>query len=384
MQDTTLSAEIAAFDTQIDALQNQIDAKEIEIDALEVLIDEKEAEIDQIKMALSQLEINYDAQTVASNNATKATWDEVYALIGQTAATTDNTTATENNTDATSTNTDKTGDNTTAVEDNTTKVENATDKVEDLSYSTDVASDKVDAAAQSADDASDALSGADSLADAASTTKDAISDLGEASVVAADKLAGGDGTGSSSDSSGTTTSSETSGILDLISSGVSYFTGGTDAGTVIGNLLARYIPKLVNTGVKYAIKKVSSNHDGTNCVEKSDSPLDDLLGLGSDETARVLKVGETVVPNYASDVKIQQTDEPFTTSIDSPNASNVSTNNGGDFNLDMGDLDISGIDSDELMSQLKSLKKDFADEVYSTINKHIKIGGYRNVKNSYI
>lgn len=49
----------------------------------------------------------------------------------------------------------------------------------------------------------------------------------------------------------------------------------------------------------------------------------------------------------------------------------------------MGDLDISGIDTTELRNELANIKKESANQVYSTLYRYIKVGGYRNVRNRY-
>ena len=66
-----------------------------------------------------------------------------------------------------------------------------------------------------------------------------------------------------------------------------------------------------------------------------------------------------------------------------PNTSNVRTTNNSELNIDMGNLDISGIDTTELRNELESIKKESANQFYSKLYRYIKVGGYRNVRNRY-
>lgn len=69
--------------------------------------------------------------------------------------------------------------------------------------------------------------------------------------------------------------------------------------------------------------------------------------------------------------------------VTAPNTSNVRTTNNSELNIDMGDLDISGIDTTELRNELANIKRESANQVYSTLYRYIKVGGYRNVRNRY-
>lgn len=100
-------------------------------------------------------------------------------------------------------------------------------------------------------------------------------------------------------------------------SGVANAASGSSSGSGFGNLLtfltggdtdkfvqnfatkaiSKYLPKLIKAG----IGMIGKLHDGTDEVKKSNSWLDKMLGLGKDETARILKVGEAVIPDYAND-----------------------------------------------------------------------------------
>ena len=108
-----------------------------------------------------------------------------------------------------------------------------------------------------------------------------------------------------------------------------------------------------------------------------------MLGLGQDETARILKVGEAVIPDYANDAVQNMDSSAIHPTVTAPNTSNVRTTNNSELNIDMGDLDISGIDTTELRNELANIKKESANQVYSTLYRYIKVGGYRNVRNRY-
>ena len=69
--------------------------------------------------------------------------------------------------------------------------------------------------------------------------------------------------------------------------------------------------------------------------------------------------------------------------VTAPNTSNIKTTNNSELNIDMGDLDISGIDTTELRNELANIKRESANQVYSTLYRYIKVGGYRNVKSRY-
>lgn len=158
---------------------------------------------------------------------------------------------------------------------------------------------------------------------------------------------------------------------------------GGDWESFMGNFatkaISKYLPKLIKAGIS-AIGKL---HDGTDEVKKSNSWLDKMLGLGQDETARILKVGEAVIPDYANNAVQSMDSTTIRPTVTAPNTSNIKTTNNSELNIDMGDLDISGIDTTELRNELEGIKRESANQVYSTLYRYIKVGGYRNVRNRY-
>lgn len=125
-----------------------------------------------------------------------------------------------------------------------------------------------------------------------------------------------------------------------------------------------------------------SAHEGTNYVSKANSWLDDMLGLGENETARVLEVGEQVIPK-GEEVNLTQFDTPFNRDFVTGHPTISNSGNSGDINIDMGDITASGIDVDALESFLNKKKSEIADYVYSNINKQVKISGHRNVRGKW-
>lgn len=240
----------------------------------------------------------------------------------------------------------------------------------------------------------EALAGLETKTDDASTSLDSLdysagnaqASVGDFTTVTGDTSAaittlGDSAEGAASALSQIESASGTTGASSGLSWGsiLSSVLSGDNIGNVAASLITRYLPSLLKAGANMII---SSNHEGTGYVEKSDSWLDDMLGLGSDETARVLKVGEAVIPEYANNSSIQQTDTPWNAGSFGAGSSNV-TNSNSSLNIDMGDIDVSGIDSSQLKSELESIKQEAADNVYDTILRYIKVYGYRNVASRY-
>lgn len=125
-----------------------------------------------------------------------------------------------------------------------------------------------------------------------------------------------------------------------------------------------------------------SAHEGTNYVSKANSWLDDMLGLGENETARVLEVGEQVIPK-GEEVNLTQFDAPFNRDFVTGHPTISNSGNSGDVNIDMGDITANGIDINDLESFLNKKKSEIADYVYSSINKQVKIAGHRNVRGKW-
>lgn len=354
-QDTQLNASIKLDEQTIDNLDNQIDQVKMDMDKVDQQVTQFKQAISQVKDALSQLEINYRAvsntsdagEQGAGNTGTDYAYGLIKGLLQQAGVDTSALPATyQGFVDALSKTTEAAIGTSDALDNLTDKTEDATPEVEDLG-------DKSESAGNQADETVKPLT---NLADSGEQAAGALTGVANAA------------TGSSSGS----------GFGNLLT----FLTGG-DTDKFVQNFatkaISKYLPKLIRAG----IGMIGKLHDGTDEVKKSNSWLDKMLGLGQDETARILKVGEAVIPDYANDAVQNMNSPVIRPPVTAPNTSNIKTTNNSELNIDMGDLDISGIDTTELRNELESIKKESANQVYSTLYRYIKVGGYRNVRNRY-
>ena len=354
-QDTQLNASIKLDEQTIDNLDNQIDQVKMDMDKVDQQVTQFEQAISQVKDALSQLEINYRAvsntsdagEQGAGNTGTDYAYGLIKGLLQQAGVDTSALPATyQGFVDALSKTTEAAIGTSDALDNLTDKTEDATPEVEDLG-------DKSESAGNQADETVKPLT---NLADSGEQAAGALTGVANAA------------TGSSSGS----------GFGNLLT----FLTGG-DTDKFVQNFatkaISKYLPKLIRAG----IGMIGKLHDSTDEVKKSNSRLDKMLGLGQDETARILKVGEAVIPDYANDAVQNMNSPVIRPPVTAPNTSNIKTTNNFELNIDMGDLDISGIDTTELRNELESIKKESANQVYSTLYRYIKVGGYRNVRNRY-
>lgn len=354
-QDTQLNASIKLDEQAIDNLDNQIDQIKMDMDKVDQQVTQFEQAISQVKDALSQLEINYKATSNISDageqGAAGTGNDYAYGLIKgllqQAGVDTSTLPATyQGFVDALSQTTEAATGTSEALDDLTDKTEDTSPEVEDLG-------DKSEGAGNQTEETVEPLK---DLADSGEQAAGALSGVANAA---------------SEGSSG-------SGFGNLLT----FLTGG-DTDKFVQNFatkaISKYLPKLIKAG----IGMIGKLHDGTDEVKKSNSWLDKMLGLGKDETARILKVGEAVIPDYANDAVQNMNSPVIRPTVTAPNTSNIKTTNNSELNIDMGDLDISGIDTTELRNELESIKKESANQVYSTLYRYIKVGGYRNVRNRY-
>ena len=145
------------------------------------------------------------------------------------------------------------------------------------------------------------------------------------------------------------------------------------------------IPTIMNV-----VDMFKKHHSGADYVKKGNPMLDKMLGLGSDETVSILKVGEAVVPTWANSASSSAsgsrfTGSPFGSAVDSAVKSarastRASQNTGGStVNISM-PITING-DADA--STVKALRKEADNIVKRTIkeiNNQTRIGGYKNIK----
>ena len=345
-----LNASIKVDESVIQSIETDIYNTEQKINDVEASIAGVEAKISNVELELKELEISYKKQQLdiqgksyesdpdlekliteadqlrqAANDNTKATTDSTKKTAEEIIAERANTTATTANTGATSTNTQSENAGTQSETANTTA----------LSENTTAVGQNTVAQAAGGGSGTNTLGGIGSFVDS-STGKINWKNIGTSML----------NFGLQSIQSPTFWS----GAIDLISSLLS--------GTLF------------------------SAHEGTNYVSKANSWLDDMLGLGENETARVLEVGEQVIPK-GEEVNLTQFDAPFNRDFVTGHPTISNSGNSGDVNIDMGDITANGIDINDLESFLNRKKSEIADYVYSSINKQVKIAGHRNVRGKW-
>lgn len=346
-----VSADIKVDEQVIQSIETDIYNTEQKINDVEATIAGVEAKISNVELELKELEIAYKKQqldiqgksydsdedlqklmteadqlrqaanenTQATSDNTKKTAEEIIAERSNTAATTTNTGATTTNTQSENAGTQSETANTTALAENTNAV------------------------------------GQNTVAQAA----------------------GGTGTGTAS--------------FGNIGSFIDFSTGKINWANIGSSLLSFGLQSIQSpsfwTGAIDLVSSLLSGtlfsaHEGTNYVSKANSWLDDMLGLGENETARVLEVGEQVIPK-GEEVNLTQFDTPFNRDFVTGHPTISNSGNSGDINIDMGDITASGIDVDALEAFLNRKKSEIADYVYSNINKQVKIAGHRNVRGKW-
>lgn len=381
---TALQASIKLDEQSIDAIDNQIDKIEIDMGKIEVSINNVDIAIDkveqqisqfeqaisQVKDALSQLEIDYtkkeNAKDAGTTDNTKTGTSYAYGMVKQLLK--------ESGVD-TSTMPATWQDFVTSLEKTSDASQKAGSSLEEFADKTDTTTTQVEGLGDSSADTGSQIEtsgnqaqGAGEQADQTVQPLTGVAQSGEQAAVALGQVATAAPTATGDGSSGSTWSNL-----------LTFLTGGDTDKFVqqfATRAISQYLPKLIKAGVSM----IGKLHDGTDEVKKSNSWLDKMLGLGSDETARILKVGEAVIPDYAN--AALQSSSGIDRSVNIPNTNGIHNNN-NNLTIDMGDMDISGIDSADLRNELANIKKDAADQVYSTLYRYIKVGGYRNVKNRY-
>ena len=122
-------------------------------------------------------------------------------------------------------------------------------------------------------------------------------------------------------------------------------------------------------------------HSGTNYVKKANSWLDDMLGLGPNETASILKVGEAVIPDYANPNANSFGTQSF--SIDKPASVGAPiSNQDNSVTIKIGDIIIQGDADENTVAKLNKTKESIIQEMFKRINKHSMMNGYKNVRYS--
>ena len=245
----------------------------MDMDKVDQQVTQFEQAISQVKDALSQLEINYKAasntsdagEQGAGNTGTDYAYGLIKGLLEQAGVDTSTLPATyQGFVDALSQTTDAATGASEALDELSDKTEDTAPEVEDLG-------DK-----------------SEDTGNQTGETVEPLKDLADSGEQAAGALSGVANAASGSSSG--------SGFGNLLT----FLTGG-DTDKFVQNFatraISKYLPKLIKAG----IGMIGKLHDGTDEVKKSNSWLDKMLGLGKDETARILKVGEAVIPDYAND-----------------------------------------------------------------------------------
>jgi hypothetical protein len=132
------------------------------------------------------------------------------------------------------------------------------------------------------------------------------------------------------------------------------------------------------------------HHTGADYVKKQNPMLDKMLGLGSDETVSILKVGEAVVPTWANGANSSGsnnrfTGSPFGSVVDSAveaarvNTRTYSSSNSSSISISI-PINIQGDADSATIAALKKEADNIVNKVMKTINGQTRIGGYRNIK----
>lgn len=145
------------------------------------------------------------------------------------------------------------------------------------------------------------------------------------------------------------------------------------------------IPTVMNV-----VDMFKKHHSGADYVKKGNPILDKMLGLGSDETVSILKVGEAVVPTWANSASSSAsgsrfTGSPFGSAVDSAvksaRASSKSLQSSGEQSISISiPINIQGDADASTVKALKEIRKDIVNDVMKTINNQTRIGGYKNIK----
>lgn len=131
------------------------------------------------------------------------------------------------------------------------------------------------------------------------------------------------------------------------------------------------------------------SHTGEDYVQPRDDEdrkISKAMGLKSDEVVRILKVGEAVIPKnenlqrLKSNPQMLSQNTVYRTNEISKNSQSYSTDNRSDINISIGDTIIQGNADNNVINKLGEYKKAIVNEVFSKINKHTNLSGFRSVK----
>lgn len=131
------------------------------------------------------------------------------------------------------------------------------------------------------------------------------------------------------------------------------------------------------------------HHSGADYVKKQNPTLDKMLGLGSDETVSILKVGEAVVPTWANNASSSASNSNYTGAATqavraaqqaSRISSSINNNNSSVVNTISIPINIQGNADESTVKLLREESDRIAKAVFKLINKQTNMSGYRNIK----
>lgn len=131
------------------------------------------------------------------------------------------------------------------------------------------------------------------------------------------------------------------------------------------------------------------HHSGADYVKKQNPTLDKMLGLGSDETVSILKVGEAVVPTWANNASSSASNSNYTGAATqavraaqqaSRTSSSISNNNSSVVNTISIPINIQGNADESTVKLLREESDRIAKMVFKQINKQTNMSGYRNIR----
>ena len=144
------------------------------------------------------------------------------------------------------------------------------------------------------------------------------------------------------------------------------------------------------SGVKNIFKGIfGRHHSGADYVKKQNPTLDKMLGLGSDETVSILKVGEAVVPTWANNASSSASNSNYTGAATqavraaqqaSRTSSSINNNNSSVVNTISIPINIQGNADESTVKLLREESDRIAKMVFKQINKQTNMSGYRNIR----
>lgn len=129
-------------------------------------------------------------------------------------------------------------------------------------------------------------------------------------------------------------------------------------------------------------------HTGTDYVSMNanDRLLNKSLGLKSDEVVRILKVGEAVIPKERNLKRLRENSD-FVENSSLRRLSELSevsqggiSDNSSHISISIGDTIVQGNADNNIVNRLNEYKNSLVNEVFSRINKHTNLSGFRSSK----